>query len=170
MKNIILILILISSFANAQRISYNKDSLTGSQKYELALFAGKNYVLKNNQLVTDSRFSSINEIISLMEFCQIEDFEVWLEIPTAQLTNDILSGLSWSTYINENDSIIHRKWDNMQLLKYSLDSTQSIRYLQGITSNIQKDDLIFLKDYYPGRKFDKAKLIEVLNDSTDIYR
>ena len=58
----------------------------------------------------------------------------------------------------------------MQCLKYSIDSTQSIRYLQGITSNIQKDDLIFLKDYYPGRKFDKAKLIEVLNDSTDIYR
>jgi hypothetical protein len=169
MKNIILIFLLISSFANAQRITYDKGSLTGSQIYELTLFAGKNYVLKNNEIVTDSRFSNINEIISLLDFCQITDFEIWLEIPTAQLNNDILSGLSWSTYTSENDSIIHRKWEDMQLLKYSIDSTQSIRYLQGITSDIQKDDLIFLKDYYPGRKFDKARLIKVLHDSTDIY-
>lgn len=169
MKNIILIFLLISSFANAQRITYDKESLTGSQKYELTLFAGKNYVLKHNEIRTDSRFSNINEIISLMDFCHISDFEVWIEVPSAQLNNDILSGLSWSTYTNENDSIIHRKWDDMHLLKYSTDSTQSIRYIQGITSNIQKDDLIFLKDYYLGRKFDKARLIEVLNDATDIY-
>lgn len=170
MKNIILIFLLISSFASAQKISYNKDSLTGSQKYELALFAGKNYVLKNNELVTDSRFSSINEIISLMEFCQISDFEVWIEVPSSILNDTISTGLSWYRYPIGEDLYIRRQWKDMQCLKYSIDSTQSIRYLQGITSNIQKDDLIFLKDYYPGRKFDKAKLIEVLNDSTDIYR
>ncbi len=154
------------------KVKYNKSELTQDQLNQLLYVQNLDAVLNQTEIETSSKNLTIDQIIALKGFCEVIDFEVWMEIPTSQMGNDIPSELSWSTYQDEEDNPIQRKYSDMDSnikSRSEVPSEMNICYMKGSTENISQSDLIYLKNVWPGRKFDKQRLIECLNDPDDYY-
>ena len=72
-----------------------------------------------------------------------EDYSIYIEIPNQHANNNVPASLSFSTYTeideNDNEVTIQRKISDLTVSRAG--PTNTIYYLQGITSKITKSDL-----------------------------
>jgi len=132
------------------KIKYNPDTLTQANINIVEPYRAKaqmgvsGYTINGTEISVNNKDVEIDEAEAVMDFAEdVKDFPVWLEIANSDLDTDIPNTISWSTYIDDNDNVIQRKFSDMTILANG--TTKSIRYIQDETSSILKDDLKALK-------------------------
>lgn len=110
----------------------------------------------------------MNQMVDFIDSDDTLEFAVWIEVKDTELNTDILSNLSFSTYMDENEKSVQRKWKDLKTTTHSADSTRSLRFLTGITDKINKNDLVILRNSSM-RIFNSRERQDLLKDEGDIY-
>jgi hypothetical protein len=136
------------------------------QKYiNRAIMKVPGYAINELSLTIPSDDISINEFLSLGPIAAgYDDYPVWLEIPKALDDYNIPSKFSFSTYEDVDGELnpitVQRKVSDMSISSSGV--ANNIRYLNGITSNLTKNDIneIFLNtDVTPLSTAERAALV-----------
>jgi len=96
---------------------------------------------------TPNEYLSSTDVLDLMNNnVVIEGYSVWLEVLNADLTNNVTAGVSFATYLDDQEPPVEqqRTWNDLNVLREGTGS--KILYFQGGTSEISKDDLQLLID------------------------
>jgi len=159
------------------KIKYDPNILTQSNVNMLEPFRAKSQMEISGYEINGVEFNVPSEDVNqtdaetLMDFAEVKDYEIWLEIPNQYIDDFIPDTISWSSYEVEdasgNISIVDRKYSDMTLFREG--TTKQIRYLQDITSSIEKNDFKELKKQAKIKVFNKKELKDVLNDPNDEY-
>ena len=96
-------------------------------------------------------------------------FPIWFEIENQYANNNIPTGLSFSTYQDEDDNTIQRKISDMSVGATTRDTLKSIYYLNGITSEITKNDLDILVSHPLTTVLSLSEYQELVNDENGDY-
>jgi len=103
-------------------------SIDGIKRMEEFQFDG--YDQNNIILTAPSSDIVLNVAMDIARISTVEAYEYWVEIPNANLADDLPAGMSYSTYLDEFEVEQNRTWAELSELQANFAATATMRYWQ----------------------------------------